>query len=447
MVPCEQILKVARERQVDMIGLSGLITPSLDEMVYASPARWKPRGVRHAVLLIGGATTSARHTAVKIAPQYHGTVIHVKDASKSVGVVDRLKRPEARAELDASNRAGQDRERTSFTQRAARKLVPYSQAFERRLRLDWNEAPLDVPSFLGTKTLGAMPLEKIVPYIDWSPFFQTWELKGKYPRIFEQPDVGPRARELFDDAQRLLQMIVAGKQVTANAVYGFFPANSVGDDIVVFTDASRQTERMRFPTLRQQWERDGQKSFRSLADYIAPRETGLEDYLGAFAVTAGIGLETLVDQFERDHDDYNSIMSKALADRLAEAFAEMLHKRARDEWGFGRGEGLSTGELIEEKYRGIRPASGYPSCPDHTEKPLLWNLLDVEKAAGISLTESNAMLPAASVSGFYFAHPQARYFAVDFITRDQVQNYAARKGTSISEVERWLAPNLAYDPD
>ncbi len=445
MIPCEQILKQARERQVDMIGLSGLITPSLDEMVYV--ARSMEREGFDMPLLIGGATTSARHTAVKIAPHYHGTVIHVKDASKSVGVVDRLKRPEARGELDAQNRLGQDRERTSFTQRASRKLVPYAEAIARRFRLDWTDAPIAVPTFLGARTFSAVPLEQIVPFIDWSPFFLTWELKGKYPRIFDQPELGPRARELFDDAQGLLQKIVAEKRVTANAVYGFFPANTVGDDIVVYTDDSRQTERLRFPTLRQQWERDGQTSFRSLADYIAPRETGIADYLGAFAVTTGIGLESLVEEFERDLDDYNSIMSKALADRLAEAFAEMLHKRAREEWGFGCNESLSTDDMIAEKYRGIRPASGYPSCPDHTDKPLLWKLLDVENAAGIRLTESYAMYPGASVSGFYFGHPEARYFAVDFITRDQVQNYATRKGTPVSEVERWLAANLSYDPD
>ncbi len=445
MIPCEVILSKAREHQVDMIGLSGLITPSLDEMVYV--ARSMEREGFDLPLLIGGATTSARHTAVKIAPHYHGPVIHVKDASKSVGVVDRLVRPEARPEIDAQNRATQERERATFTQRSSRKLVPYAEAFERRLKLDWTEASIAVPSFLGARSLTAVPLEEIVPYIDWSPFFLTWELKGKYPRIFEHPDLGPRARELFDDARSLLRTMVADKRVTANAVYGFFPANSEGDDIVVYTDCSRQAERMRLPTLRQQWQRDGQTSFRSLADYIAPRETGLIDYLGAFAVTAGTGLESLVEQFERDHDDYNAIMSKALADRLAEAFAEMLHKRARADWGFGRDESLSHDDLIEEKYRGIRPASGYPSCPDHTEKPLLWKLLDVEHTAGIKLTESYAMYPAASVSGLYFGNAQARYFAVDFITRDQVQNYASRKGTPISEVERWLAPNLSYDPD
>jgi len=445
MIPCEQILKQARERQVDMIGLSGLITPSLDEMVYV--ARSMEREGFDLPLLIGGATTSARHTAVKIAPQYHGIVIHVKDASRSVGVVDRLRRTDARAELDSQNRAVQDRERTAFSQRVQRKLVPYAGAVERRFRLDWNDPPIAVPSFLGTRTLHSIPLEEIVPFIDWSPFFLTWELKGKYPRIFDDARLGPRARELFDDAQGLLRKIVGEKRLTANAVYGFFPANAVGDDIVVYTDESRRSERMRFPALRQQWERDGQTSFRSLADYVAPRETGIADYLGAFAVTAGIGVESLVEQFERDHDDYNAIMSKALADRLAEALAEMLHKKAREDWGFGRDERLSHDELIEEKYRGIRPASGYPSCPDHTDKRGLWELLHVEEAAGIVLTESYAMYPGASVSGFYFAHPQARYFAVDFISRDQVVSYAARKGMPVAQVERWLAPNLAYDPD
>ena len=275
----------------------------------------------------------------------------------------------------------------------------------------------------------------------------SWELKGKYPKIFEDPERGPRARELFDDARELLGRIISGRQLTAKAVYGFFPANSDGDDLVVYEDESRMAERLRLPTLRQQWERDGQTSFRSLADYIAPRETGVPDYLGAFAVTAGHGVEELVAEFEADHDDYNSIMCKALADRLAEALAEMLHKRVRHEWGYGRAENLSIDDLIEEKYRGIRPASGYPTSPDHTETRDVWRLLDADKEAGIVLTESYAMHPGASVSGLYFAHPQARYFAVDMITRDQVESYAARKGMPLREVERWLAPNLSYDPD
>jgi 5-methyltetrahydrofolate--homocysteine methyltransferase len=445
MIPCEEILRQARERKVDMIGLSGLITPSLDEMVHV--AKSMEREGFKIPLLIGGATTSARHTAVKIAPQYHGIVVHIKDASKSVGVVDRLGREDARAELDSQNRATQKRDRDAFGQKSQRKLVPYAEAVRRRFKIDWNASPIAVPSFLEAKALAAIPLEQIVPFIDWSPFFMSWELKGKYPKIFNDPKLGARARELFDDAQKLLRQIVAEKRLTANAVYGFFPANSEGDDIVIYTDESRTNERMRFPTLRQQWERDGQTSFRSLADYVAPRDTGLADYLGAFAVTTGLEIESLVEQFERDHDDYNAIMSKALADRLAEGLAEMLHKRARTDWGYGRDEQLSVDDLIEEKYRGIRPASGYPTSPDHTEKRDLWRLLDVENAAKIVLTESFAMYPGASVSGFYFAHPQARYFAVDFITRDQIENYAARKRTPISEVERWLAPNLAYDPE
>jgi 5-methyltetrahydrofolate--homocysteine methyltransferase len=445
MIPGEEILRQARERKVDMIGLSGLITPSLDEMVHV--ARSMEREGFEVPLLIGGATTSARHTAVKIAPQYHGIVIHVKDASKSVGVVDRLGRADARAELDTQNRTTQERERESYGKRVQRKLVPYAEAVKRRFRIDWTAPPIAVPAFLGARTLSSIPLEEIVPFIDWSPFFMSWELKGKYPKIFDDPKLGSRARELFDDAQKLLQQIVAEKRVTANAVYGFFPANTEGDDIVIYTDESRTTERMRFPALRQQWERDGQTSFRSLADYVAPRESGIRDYLGAFAVTAGLELESLVEQFERDHDDYNAIMSKALADRLAEGLAEMLHKKARDDWGYGRDERLTIDDLIEEKYQGIRPASGYPSSPDHTEKRDLWRLLDVEQAARIVLTESYAMYPGASVSGFYFAHPQARYFAVDFITRDQVENYAARKKMPRQDVERWLAPNLAYDPD
>jgi 5-methyltetrahydrofolate--homocysteine methyltransferase len=303
-----------------------------------------------------------------------------------------------------------------------------------------------VPAFLGTRVLTEIPLGEIVPFIDWSPFFMSWELKGKYPRIFEDPKVGARARELFDDAKTLLRRIVAEGRLKANAVYGFFPANSDGDDLVIYEDETRQVERFRLPQLRQQWEREGQASFRSQADYLAPRDSGLADYLGAFALTTGLGLETLVEEFEREHDDYNSIMAKALADRLAEGLAEMLHKRVRVEWGYGRCENLGYDELIEEKYRGIRPASGYPTCPDHTEKKELWKLLDVERTTGIRLTESYAMYPGAAVSGLYFAHPQARYFAVDFITRDQVENYAARKGMPVKEVERWLSPNLAYEP-
>jgi 5-methyltetrahydrofolate--homocysteine methyltransferase len=443
MVPAERILAEARQRRVDMVGLSGLITPSLDEMVHV--AREMEREGFRVPLLIGGATTSAKHTAVKIAPAYRQPVVHVKDASRSVGVVERLTRPDQREVLDRENRAAQEREREAFARRRQRTLVPYAEAVRRRFVIDWKASPVAVPSFVGTKVLRDFPLGEIAAYIDWSPFFLAWDLAGgKYPQILEHPQVGPEARKLFADANRLLRRIVDERLLKANAVYGFYPANSDGDDIVVYADESRTAERVRFPMLRQQWEREGQTAFRSLADYVAPRGSGVADYLGAFAVTAGVGAEELARRFEAEHDDYSAIMVKALADRLAEAFAELLHERARRDWGYGRGERLSKQDLIDEKYRGIRPAAGYPSSPDHSEKATLWRLLDAD-AAGIRLTESYAMTPAASVSGLYFAHPEARYFAVDLVTRDQVESYAARKGIPRSEAERWLAPNLAYD--
>jgi 5-methyltetrahydrofolate--homocysteine methyltransferase len=441
MVPCETILHKAREHAVDMIGLSGLITPSLDEMVHV--AREMEREGFQLPLLIGGATTSAKHTAVKIAPAYHETVVHVKDASRSVGVVERLTRPDEKRKLDEENRRSQAKERESFSRRRQRKLVSYAEACQRRFRIDWDNAPIAAPSFLGVRVLRDFPLSEIVPYIDWSPFFMAWELSGKYPHILSDAKVGSEARKLFDDANRLLKRILADKALSANAVYGFWPANSSGDDIIIF-DESRQRELLRLPMLRQQWEREGQTSLRSLADYLAPLDSGRIDYLGAFAVTAGIGAEELAARFEADQDPYNAIMTKALADRLAEAFAELLHERARRDWGYGRDEHLTKDQLIAEEYRGIRPAAGYPSCPDHTEKAKLWSLLNADEA-GIHLTESFAMTPAASVSGLYFAHPEAMYFAVDLVTRDQVENYAARKGMTRSEVERWLAPNLGYD--
>jgi 5-methyltetrahydrofolate--homocysteine methyltransferase len=444
MVPCETILQTARDQGVDMIGLSGLITPSLEEMVHV--AREMERAGFDLPLLIGGATTSARHTAVKIAPAYHGPVLHVKDASRTPGVVERLLRPGQRQQLDRDNRAAQEKEREGFARRRQRKLVPYAEAVRRRFAIDWTTAPPAVPEFLGVRALRDFPLDRIVPYIDWSPFFMAWELSGKYPQILSDPRTGAEARRLFDDAHSLLARIAVEELLHAHAVYGFFPANSDGDDIVVWTDETRRTERARLPMLRQQWEREGQSSFRSLADYLAPRETGRADYLGAFAVTAGAGAEELARHFEEKQDPYNSIMVKALADRLAEAFAELLHERARREWGYGKDENLTKEQLIAEAYRGIRPAAGYPSWPDHTEKATLWRLLDADEQAGIRLTESYAMTPAASVSGLYLANPRASYFAVDLVTRDQVESYAARKGRPRNEVERWLAPNLAYDP-
>ncbi len=446
MQPCEKILQAAREQGADMIGLSGLITPSLDEMVHV--AKEMEREGWRIPLLIGGATTSAKHTAVRIAPAYSQPVIHVKDASRCVPVVDRLTKPDQRAELDRDNRAAQEHERENFLRRRQqRKLVPYSEALQRRFTIDWKAAEVARPSFLGTRVLRDVPLREIVPYIDWSPFFMAWELSGKYPRILSDAKVGEQARKLFADANTLLEEVVAKQQLTANGVYGFFPANADGDDIVVYTDETRTLERARFPMLRQQWEREGQTSFRSLADYVAPIASGIPDYLGGFAVTAGVGADELVKRFKAEHDDYNAIMAEALADRLAEAFAEMLHERARRDWGYGQTEKLSKGELIEERYRGIRPAAGYPSCPDHTEKATLWQLLDAQPATGVRLTESYMMWPASSVSGLYFAHPEARYFAVDTLTREQVESYAARKKMPLREVERWLAPNLGYDPD
>jgi 5-methyltetrahydrofolate--homocysteine methyltransferase len=443
MVPCEKILQTAREQQADMIGLSGLITPSLDEMVYV--AKEMQRENFSIPLLIGGATTSAKHTAVKIAPGYQQTVIHVKDASRCVGVVDRLRRPDQKELLDSENRAAQERERKNFAQRKQRKLVPYAEALARRFAIDWKFTSISRPSYLGSKVLSDIPLANIVPYIDWSPFFMAWEMKGKYPAILDDPQAGKVARELFADAQKLLERIVRDNLLQARAVYGFYAANSDGDDVILYTDETRSKELLRFHMLRQQWEREGQTSFRSLADYIAPVSSGVADYLGAFAVSAGFGADELVKRFKADNDDHSAIMAEALADRLAEALAEKLHEQARRDWGFGVSEKLSKEELIEEKYRGIRPAPGYPACPDHTEKAIIWRLLNVDPATGMHLTESCAMLPAASVSGWYFGHSEARYFAVDMLMRDQVESYAARKGMAMAEVERWLAPNLGYD--
>ncbi len=444
MVSCEKILETAKSLGADIIGLSGLITPSLDEMVHV--AKEMQRLGFSLPLLIGGATTSAKHTAVKIALQYEQPVVHVLDASASVPAVENLLDADRRPAFVVKVRADQERDRAAFSDRQTRSLVPYATALAKRFQTDWPTVDIPQPAFLETRVLPDFPLEELVPYIDWSPFFQTWELKGKYPAILRDSVIGPQATQVFDDARKLLDEIIANKWLTAKGVYGFWPANSEDDDIVVrsqFSDSKSQ-EIVRFPMLRQQWERVGQSDFRSLADYIAPRDSGRTDYLGAFAVTTGHGCDELVAKFERDHDDYNSILTKALADRLAEAFAERLHKQARDDWGYGLSESLNTDDLIDEKYRGIRPAFGYPACPDHTPKRQLFELLDAERNAGISLTESYAMWPAAAVSGLYFAHPAARYFAVDRLTRDQVENYARRSGLSMAEAERWLAPNLGY---
>ena len=444
MVHCETILETARAEGVDVIGLSGLITPSLDEMVHVADEM--QRTGLDLPLLVGGATTSAKHTAVRVAPAYSSSVIHVLDASRSVGVVERLLNPEGRSKLDAENRQLQKDLVASFQKRQQAKLVPYAEALAKRFQTDWQAVDIPQPVFTGTHTLDEVPLDTLRAYVDWSPFFLTWELKGKYPRIFDDPQLGTEARKLFDDARRLLDRIIADRLLTARGVYGFWPAASQGDDIIVYADDARSAERCRFHALRQQWERKGQDVFYSLADFIAPVGSGREDYLGGFCVTTGLGCDELVARFECDHDDYNAIMVKALADRLAEAFAEYLHAQARRDWGYAGDEQLTGDDLIAEKYRGIRPAPGYPAQPDHTEKRTLFDLLGAETATNVQLTENFAMHPAASVSGLYFAHPAARYFAVDRLLRDQVEDYACRKGMSLAEAERWLRPNLGYEP-
>ena len=443
MVPCEKILATAKELQVDVIGLSGLITPSLDEMVHV--AKEMTREGFTVPLLIGGATTSKAHTAVKIAPSYTPSVVHVLDASRAVGVVGSLISPSQKAAFVQQVRDDYDRMRQAHQDRGTKPVLPIANARANSLITDWTTVEIPVPSFLGVRTINDQPLRELVPFIDWSPFFHTWELKGRYPGIFDDATIGPRAKELYDDARRLLDEIIQKKLLTAKGVYGFFAAASVGDDIELYQDAAHMQRVTTIHTLRQQSEKPQGQPNLALADYVAPRESGRRDHLGAFAVTAGIGLDALCRRFDKDHDDYNSIMAKALADRLAEAFAEYLHKRVREEWGYGTQESLSTEELIREKYRGIRPAPGYPACPDHTEKRLLFDLLQVEQKAAITLTESFAMLPAAAVSGFYFAHPEAKYFAVGKIGKDQVEDYASRKGMDLRTVERWLSPNLNYE--
>jgi 5-methyltetrahydrofolate--homocysteine methyltransferase len=395
-------------------------------------------------LLIGGATTSKAHTAVKIAPGYQQAVVHVLDASRAVGVVGSLINPQLKTPFVVKVKEEQETLRQRHAGQAdAKPLLSIETARKRRTPIDWKTSDIPKPSFTGVRVLEDFPLEELIKFIDWSPFFHAWELRGRYPAILEDS----KARELFNDAERLLHEIATKKLVRARGVYGFFPANSVGDDIELYTDDSRERVLTVFHTLRQQMDKPQDQFNHALADFIAPKSSGLPDYLGAFAVSTGFGVDELCKHFEADHDDYNSIMTKALADRLAEAFAECLHKRAREEWGYGKTENLSNEDLIREKYRGIRPAAGYPACPDHTEKQILWDLLDVEKKTGITLTESCAMYPASSVSGLYFAHPESKYFGVGKIGRDQIVDYHQRKQMSRAEVERWLSPYLNYETD
>jgi 5-methyltetrahydrofolate--homocysteine methyltransferase len=446
MVPLERILDEAQKQGADIIGLSGLITPSLDEMVYVAREMEKRR--LQVPLLIGGATTSRLHTAVKIAPAYSGSAVYVNDASRSVGVAASLLGSAKTAYTQTikdeyaalrEDHAGRQRDKSYLTIEAAR---------ANGFKADWETTPITKPSFLGTKVLDNYPLEELARYIDWTPFFHTWELKGRYPRILEDVNLGEAARKLFEDAQAMLAEVIANKSLTARAVLGFWPANTKDfDTIEIYEDDTRQQVRDEFFTLRQQSEKAPGVHNIAFSDYLAPRETGRADYLGGFAVTAGLGIEKLIEKYEADHDDYSSIMIKAIADRLAEAFAERLHERVRQEfWGYDPEEHLTGEELIKETYRGIRPAPGYPGCPDHTEKITLFRLLDAENQTGIILTENLAMYPTAAVSGMYYAHPASTYFGLGKIGRDQVADLAERKGTPLPELERWLMPNLNYDP-
>ncbi len=438
MVPCDRILTEAAERNVDIIGLSGLITPSLDEMVFV--AKEMERRQIRTPLLIGGATTSRQHTAVKIAPEYGAATVHVLDASRAVDVVSSLINPQQRDAFTASTRADQEKLREAYGAKRARPLLAYEAARANHLTTDWDELTLSVPWFVGRRVVEPT-IADLIPFIDWTFFFAAWELKGRFPAILDHPEYGAAARDLYDHAQTLLARIAKEGLLRARGVYGFWPANAIGDDIAVYKDDARREELVRFHMLRQQEPIADGRPNRSLSDFVAPRESQAPDYIGAFAVTAGLGIDPVVKAFEAEHDDYSAIIVKALADRLAEAFAESLHAQARRDWGYGADEKLDQDDMRLEKYRGIRPAFGYPACPDHTEKDSLFRLLHAQEI-GIELTESFAMMPAASVSGLYFSHPNAKYFNVGRIGRDQLVDYAARKGESLEEAERWLAPNL-----
>jgi 5-methyltetrahydrofolate--homocysteine methyltransferase len=437
MVPADKILAKAKEINADVIGLSGLITPSLDEMVHV--AKEMERMQMSTPLLIGGATTSRVHTAVKIDPHYSGAVVHVLDASKSVPVAQSLISTDQKDDYRAKTKSDYEQFRADYKNRKREKnFTPIEKAREKKVKIGAQH--IVEPQFTGTKVFHSIPLGDLRAYIDWTPFFATWELSGRYPKILSDEVVGQEATKLFEDANRMLDKVINEQLLEAKAVIGFWPANSVGDDVVLNNNAHT------FHFLRQQSEKAEGQNYHCLADFVAPKTLGKTDYLGGFAVTAGIGIEKLVDAYEKDHDDYHSIMIKAIADRLAEALAEYMHEKVRKEyWKYAPSENLSNDALIQEEYQGIRPAPGYPACPDHTEKTLLFNLLDAEKQIGLKLTENFAMYPAAAVSGFYFSHPESKYFGVGKIQRDQVEDYAARKGEKIEYIEKWLAPNLGYE--
>ncbi|OZA74325.1 MAG: methionine synthase [Thiotrichales bacterium 39-47-5] len=449
MVSSEKILQSAKDWGADMIGLSGLITPSLDEMVHV--AKEMQRQGFTMPLLIGGATTSRAHTAVKIDPAYEGAVVYVKDASRAVGVAQSLLSQELRDAFKAQTKAEYAQVREERKKRgegAAR--IPLSQARANSIQLDWDNYTPPKPNFLGIKVLNDYPLTDLMQRIDWLPFFNAWGLAGTFPAILTDKVVGEEASKLYADAQQMLQQIIDERWITARGVFGFFPANQADnkDDIILYTDDGRQTEQLHLHHIRQQMDKKRGGYNQCLSDFVAPRSSGKADYIGGFAVCAGFGIDEHIARFEAEHDDYHSIMLKALADRLAEAFAERLHELVRKEyWGYAPDEALDNEALIAEKYRGIRPAPGYPANPEHTEKGLLWQLINPLDNIGLAITESYAMYPTAAVSGWYFAHPESRYFGVGAIGRDQVEDYAQRKGMSIAEAERWLAPNLGYDPE
>ena len=446
MVPCDKILAAAKEHKVDIIGLSGLITPSLDEMVHV--AREMKRGKFDIPLLIGGATTSPAHTAVKIAGEYEHPVIHVLDASRVVGVAAELLSEDRKEAYHLQVEANHQRLREEHAgKRAKGELLPLEIARENVTPIDWEKAEIAVPEKTGVITYDEIPLEELVEYFDWSPFFAAWEMRGRYPGLLSDPEIGAQATELHQDALKILETIVMEKKFRVRGVCGFWPANRVGDDVELYADTERSFLVGHFRMLRQQNKKPAGQPNYSLADFIAPRDCGRIDYIGGFAVTAGPEVGSYAESFEKNHDDYNSLLVKALGDRFAEAAAEWLHKQVRDLWGFGRAENLTKEEFIREKYRGIRPAAGYPAGPDHTEKWELFRLLDATKHTGITLTESLAMNPASSVSGLYFGAPESRYFAVGKLGRDQIEDYAKRKGMPIDEVEKWLGPYLQYDPD
>jgi 5-methyltetrahydrofolate--homocysteine methyltransferase len=444
MVPAEKILERAKVEKADVIGLSGLITPSLDEMVHV--AREMERQGFKLPLLIGGATTSRAHTAIKIAPHYSEPVVHVLDASRAVPVTTSLLSEDGKTIFVEQHRAEYEAVRNAHGS-PRQSVISIESARARRTPIEWRAEDIPAPAFTGVRVLENFPLATLREFIDWSPFFHTWGLKGIYPRILDDERQGAQARQIFAEANVLLDRIIEQNLITARGIYGLFPANAVGDDVELYTDGTRGEVLDRLHFLRQQANREGNEPCRSLGDFIAPRETGLPDHIGAFAVTSGIGLKELCDRFRAENDDYNAIMAEAIADRLAEAFAECLHKKVREEWGYGCNENLSSEDLIQEKYRGIRPAPGYPACPDHTEKGTIWRLLDVQANTGIMITESFAMWPGSSVSGLYFAHPKSRYFSLGKIDRDQVADYQQRKGMTLTEIERWLGPNLNYDPE